>query len=39
MSIQLSTETNNYTLEALIELVKTVGHECLPQDMTPSYLL
>lgn len=39
MSMELNNETNNYVLESLIELVKVLGPKCLPQEMTPGYLL
>ena len=39
MSIELTSETNSYALEALIEMVKTVGPDCLPEDVAPAYIL
>ena len=39
MSIELANETNTYTLEALIEMVKILGAKCLPEDITSAYML
>lgn len=39
MGVEITTETNIYVLEALIELVKVVSHKCLYNENTPLYLL